>query len=141
MKKIVCLLLALSSFACSAQENKTNSSGVPVSVNHVELALLGDDIVRVIKHNMEANPILQFEIMERPDFTVLETLTISEISVGDTVMNFKNSSGVFIEELNVEDDHIFVLFDYIPLNGSNQLIACSLSVENSRFKPLACEPQ
>jgi hypothetical protein len=95
MKPIIYLLflvpaLSLSSVACSADpsavtsknniiEPHTSEEPIPVSISSVQMNVLGKSIVRIIQHNMELSPILQIELMSRPNFDIIDSVTIRQL--------------------------------------------------------------
>lgn len=144
MKNLFYSLLLIVSTSCAnalniAPTSKIPSvSGVPVSVNHIELGLVGDRIVRVIQHNMELNPIVQVEILSRPDYKIINTTTIIELPFGEKNLNLKKSSGAFVEELSINDDHVNMVFEYFPLKGSSIMLSCNLAINTDEFSKLKC---
>ena len=144
MKNIFYSLLLIVSTSCAnalniAPASKIPSvSGVPVSVNHIELGLVGDRIVRVIQHNMELNPIVQVEILSRPDYKIINTTTIIELPFGEKNLSLKKSSDAFVEELSINDDHVNMVFEYFPLKGSSIMLSCNLAINTDEFSKLKC---
>lgn len=144
MKNIFYSLLFLVSTACSSPSGvppvsgTLSVSGVPVSVSHIDLGLVGDRIVRVIQHNMELNPIVQIEVLSRPDYKIINATTITELPFGVDDLSLKNSSGAFVEELSINDDHVNMVFEYFPLKGSSIMLSCNLAINADEFSKLKC---
>ncbi|MFT7561203.1 MAG: hypothetical protein ACI93R_003128 [Flavobacteriales bacterium] len=143
MKHLLYVLLLLTSIACAkapvpTKPSNIQRSGVPVSVSSVQIDLVGNHIVRAIQHNMEINPVVQFEIMSRPTFTVLNTLTINEISHNGEILSLKNATGAFVESITFNEDNINILFDYFYPKGGSVLLSCTLAIKDDNFAPLSC---
>ena len=138
MKYFIYTLFLFASIACANPSINENSSGVPVSVSDVHMGVVGDRIVRAIQHNMELNPMIQFEIMARPDFKVIHTVTITEVTIGNEKLSFRNSGGAFVEDIQVKDDHVSIAIDYFYLNGGSALLSCSLPVKGGYFGGIRC---
>lgn len=114
------------------------SSSIPVSVSNVQTELMGDNIVRIIQHNMELSPILQIELLSRPNFKVINALTIRELPFNGAQLSLQESSGAFVESISIEESHIDIVFDYFYLHGGSLLLSCRLGVMQSLFAPLDC---
>lgn len=144
MKNIFYSLLLIASTSCASPLDVPlvnavpSASGVPVSVSHIELGVVGDRIVRVIQHNMELNPIVQVEILSRPDYKITNATTIIELPFGEDNLSLKNSSGAFVEELSINDDHVNMVFEYFPLKGSSIVLSCNLAINADEFSKLKC---
>lgn len=129
------LLLFLSGCAST---NIEISSSIPASVSNVQTELMGDNIVRVIQHNMELNPILQVELLSRPNFKPINALTIRALPFNNAQLSLQDSSGAFVESISIEESHIDIVFDYFYLHGGSLLLSCRLTVKKSLFSPLDC---
>ncbi|OZG70767.1 hypothetical protein BTA51_24620 [Hahella sp. CCB-MM4] len=137
MRRLFCLLL-LSPIACSAL---TETTGIPASVSQVQTEIVNGQIVRIIQHNMELNPTVQFELLSRPNFEAIQTLTISEIPYDGEMLSLKDSSGAFVEDISIENNHVNILFDYYFLEGGSVLLECELPVTKESFDALQCHKQ
>ena len=138
MRNFIFTLSLLSYVACTETSEPLQTSGVPISVSSIQMDIVGNSLVRIIQHNMEHNPIVQLEIMSQPELKVLSILTIKEIPYQDEVLSFKNSAGIYVEEIKLEQDYINMVFDYFYLQGGSVLVSCNLPVENSTFAELQC---
>ncbi len=138
MKNLIYTLFLFASLACANTPINENSSGVPVSVSDVHIGVVGERIVRAIQHNMELNPVIQFEIMARPDFNVIHTVSITQVTIGNEKLSFKNSGGAFVEDIQIKDDHVSIKIDYFYLNGGSTLLSCSLPVKGDYFAEIKC---
>jgi len=87
---------------------------------------------------MEINPVVTFEIIKRPDFTIHESITLNDIPIEGNRLNFKRSSGVYIESLKFDDDKISIELEYYPLKGEAILALCKLPVSKDHFGDLSC---
>lgn len=142
MKKRICALtlacILLSGGILAYAEGTISNSCVPLSVSNVRTGLVGDSLVRSIQHNMEINPILQFEIISRPIVDVLDAITIKDISCGGKTLSFRNSSGAYVEEISFQENSVEFVVDYFHLEGGSIALLCTLPVSNDRFSQLSC---
>jgi hypothetical protein len=138
MKILTFLLFALSSLACTAAPDKQLGAFIPVSINQVQMDVIEGHIVRVIQHNMELNPVLQFELMTRPRFEVVDHLTLTSIPFNGEELSFKDSSGAFVEAVKIREKDIVIDFDYFYLKGGEVLLNCILPVKEGKFLAVSC---
>ena len=138
MKILTFLLLALVSLACAAVPEKKLEAFIPVSISQVQMDVIEGHIVRVIQHNMELNPVLQFEMMTRPRFEVVDHLTLTSIPFNGEALSFKDSSGAFVEAVKIREKDIAIDFEYFYLKGGSVLLNCILPVKERRFLALSC---
>jgi hypothetical protein len=139
MKILPLFLMTAFFISCAAHADEKLYPVIPVSINHVETDVIGQDIVRVIQYNMELNPILQVELMSRPNFQVIDSLTISGLPYRDEMLSFKNSSGAFVEGSKFLDTGVEIEFEYFYLRGGSILLDCLLPVKDGRFLALTCK--
>ncbi len=134
--KSLALFLIIFFIESAAPANEKLHAVIPVTINHVEMDVIGQDIVRIIQYNMELNPILQVELMSLPNFQVVDSLTISELPYMGEVLSFKKSSGAFVEGTKFLDTGIE--FEYFYLRGGSVLLSCLLPVKGGKFHALTC---
>ncbi|WP_086929440.1 hypothetical protein [Agarilytica rhodophyticola] len=137
MYKFLLVFCCVLSFLACAQTSSTSTPYIPVSIDAVETHRIGDDLIRVIKHNMEISPKLELERMSLPGFKVLEQRSISSIQLPKERLIFENSEGVFVEDVQVKDNTIYMVFDYSFSGGGSALINCTLTVRKT-FGKLIC---
>ena len=116
-----------------------NLAVIPESIDRVQVSVVNNHLVRVIQHNMELEPLLQFEIMERPDFHVIRRLDIREVPFEERVLKFNEGSGAYIEKVELKKKSIEIQVDYYYLKAGSVLLDCRLTVENNQFTPLTCK--
>ncbi|WLQ12762.1 hypothetical protein O5O45_23830 [Hahella aquimaris] len=114
------------------------TTGVPASVSQVQTEIVNGQIVRIVQYNMEINPIIQFEILSRPDFEPIQALTVGELPYGPETLSLRDSSGAFVEKVTVEDTHISIVFEYFFIEGHSALLECQLPVSGKHFGPFQC---
>jgi hypothetical protein len=139
MKSLTLFLIIFFYIESAAPANEKLHAVIPVTINHVEMDVIGQDIVRIIQYNMELNPILQVELMSRPNFQVVDSLTISELPYMGEVLSFKKSSGAFVEGTKFLGTGIDFEFEYFYLRGGSVLLSCLLPVKSGRFHALTCK--
>ncbi|MGU3844961.1 hypothetical protein ACVZHT_25590, partial [Vibrio diabolicus] len=71
---------------------------VPSSVSSVETYRVGDILVRLIIHNMEINPVIEVDTINRSDYEINDVFRVSSISLDNEKLDFNQSAGVFVEE-------------------------------------------
>lgn len=103
------------------------SSALPASIDKVETYRINDFLVRVIKHNMEVNPILEIDKIITPEYKIVNSLKINSINVNDEALSFNESSGVFVESFSSKDDKVLFSLDYFHLDGGSNYIECVVS--------------
>lgn len=144
MKILVASLFSLLCASCSAQTPAPKpvptqaASNVPTSVNRIEAYRINGMLVRVIKHNMEIEAKIDFELLTTPDLTLLDSLSISQITLDGEQLDFAGSDGVFVEDIREQGSGVLVVFDYFYSGGGSDLIACYLGVEKSLFGGFSC---
>jgi hypothetical protein len=138
MKKLAIFLMTFASIACVGAAPAKPQAFIPESVSHVEMAVVGSHIVRVIQHNMELNPVIQFEVMARPDFKVIDSLMVTSIPFKGDTLSFKESSGAFVEGVKFIENGVEVEFEYFYLRGGSVMLRCMLPVEGGEFRQLEC---
>lgn len=138
MKSFAFVFFISISTACAANPPDNPKAIIPVSVSHVEMDVVGSNIVRIIQHNMELNPIIQFEVMERPEFKVVDSLTLSSLPFNGEDLSLKESSGSFVESLNIHEHGIDIKVEYFYLRGGAILLNCTLPVKEGKFLSLSC---
>ncbi|AZZ89926.1 hypothetical protein EUZ85_04070 [Hahella sp. KA22] len=137
MTRSLCFLL-LTFIVRSALAETT---GIPASVSQVQTKIVNGQVVRIVQHNMEINPIIQFEILSRPDFEPLQTLTVGELPYRVETLSLRDSSGAFVEKVIVGDTHISIVFEYFFIEGQSALFECQLPVSGKHFGSFQCSKE
>jgi hypothetical protein len=114
------------------------SSALPASIDKVETYRVNDFLVRVIKHNMEVNPILEIDKIITPEYKIVNSLKINSIIVNDDELKFNESSGVFVESFSSKDDNVLFSLDYFHLDGGSNYIECTFSFGANLINPPKC---
>jgi len=135
------LLIMLSLFlcaACSAKQSEKGTSTLPTSINEVQTYRMGENLIRVIRHNMEVEPRFDIELLSTPDFKVIDNLSVQQITADGEPLSFSESQGVFVEDFGIEGASVFVKFDYFYLHSGSDLILCSVEIEKEALGKLVC---
>jgi hypothetical protein len=133
---LVCSSLSCGLVVCAEEANF--ESGMSISVSNVKTGLVGDSLVRAIQHNMEINPIIQFEIISRPIIDVLDFITIKDIPFSGETLSFENSSGAYVEGIYFKENSVEFEFDYFYSDGGSVSITCTIPVRDNHFFSLDC---
>src|SRR5690606_14151034 len=119
--KILALVLSILIMSCTATAQTEQSSGVPLSINKIETHRVKDHVVRIIKHNMEIAPKIELELIQTPQFTIQDYVTITSAKTSDGEYVFKKSDGVFVEAIKVKGEEIEITFEYYVPKGNTIL--------------------
>lgn len=139
IKTLAFTFLASTFAACAIAPKPDTPHTLPRSIVQVTTDLVGEHIVRVIQHNMELNPLVQFEIMQRADFSLVDTLTLTEVPFQGRQLSFKNSSGAYIEGVEINEEQILIEIEYSPLQGEAIQLSCTLPVNKGMFLKIHCD--
>lgn len=138
MKLLSFLFAALVAAGCTgpstepeAPREEMSAVGVPASVSRVEAYRIGEHLVRVVVHNMEIASKLEVELFETPDLNLIQTLTISSITVDGEALGFEQAAGVYVEAVREGVDNVTVDFDYCYAEGGSDMISCDIRVGHS----------
>lgn len=122
-------ILAALTFTANAAEAEPS---VPLSVSGVSTFRMGENLVRVILHNMELKPQVEVELIEVPGMErLLDRAVINKLTLGKEVLVFSESSGVFVEEVQEVDGALQVIFDYYYPRGGSALIQCRIPIQKA----------
>ncbi len=139
MKKLILLLTGLLYISCAYSQPLLVTSSLPLSVDSVETHRVDDSLVRIIRHNMELQPLLEIERISTPDIKLVETLKIDAVTVNGETLRFKESDGVFIETLKIHKGIVEFTLGYYFHRGGNPLIQCTINVNNNKLGMLNCK--
>lgn len=117
--KIAFCLCFVSLGACA--EQKINGAG------NVERFYVAGYMLEVTRYNMELNPALDLLVLDAHGEKRMRQ-HVESIIVNGEQLDFSQSSGAFVESVEVEGDALVVLFDYFYLEGGEDLIKCRWSV-------------
>jgi hypothetical protein len=84
-----------------AMAKEIKYSGVPVSINHIEVHRVGNHLIRIIKHNMELEPKVELEFILPPEMQIKDYLSITSAKTPEREYSFKTSDGVFVENIEI----------------------------------------
>ena len=106
----------------------------------VERHLINNNLIRIIQFNTENQPRFVIERLSRPSIRVDEKLEITELKLGERMLDFRNSAGVFIETVTVDKTGIdfTVYFVYPGKGGGSVDLACRIEVGKEKFSTPIC---
>ncbi len=139
MNKLIFLLTGLLYTSCAYSQPLLVTSSLPLSVDSVETHRVNDSLVRIIRHNMELQPLLEIERISTPDIKLMEILKIDAVTVNGETLRFTDSDGVFIETLKIHKGIVEFTLDYYFRRGGNTLIQCTINVNNNKLGMLNCK--
>lgn len=120
-------------------------SDIPLSIRHIETKRIDNSLVRIIKHNMEMNPVLEIERLKIPGSDFVDKMTIKSVAVehlGNKLdLEFEKSSGVFIEEIKFDNGYVVFDLEFLGLThrDPNFNLQCSVDVRNNEFSAPKCK--
>ncbi|OAN18013.1 hypothetical protein A3K86_03580 [Photobacterium jeanii] len=114
------------------------ASNIPSSINMVKTFRYEDDIIRIIKNNMEIKPEIEIEKFSTPDYKLIDNVVIDHVEVDGNRLGFQNISGVFVESIGLVEDDIKFVLDYYFLHGRSETIVCNLPIGSVGFGEPHC---
>lgn len=137
--KIVTLVLSLVIISCTATAQTKRSSGVPLSINKIETHRIKNQVVRIIKHNMEINPQIELELIKTQEFSIQDYVVITSVKTPEREYIFKKSDGVFVEAIEVAREEIRITFEYYIPKGNTIELNCKIPVNEKGFSSTQCK--
>ena len=127
--------------SCAHSQKGEVTSLLPLSVDSVERHRVDDSLIRIVRHNMELQPLLEIERITPPAMRLAEALHINSVIVEGELLRFKDTAGVFVESVKLNGSTVVFVLDYFFLDGGNSLIRCGVSVGNNKLGTLDCKYQ
>ncbi|MEJ3628782.1 hypothetical protein WFH55_13300, partial [Vibrio vulnificus] len=75
-------LIAISSFILIYSFH-THATTLPVSIDRVETYRINGFLIRIVKHNMEVEPLLEIDKITTPEFRIVDSLEITSVFIED----------------------------------------------------------
>lgn len=134
--------LQLPMLACAQQPVASGlSSDVPLSVWGIELKRVNNQLIRVLRHNMEIEPKIVIERIATPDLTLLEKLEVTGFEYGDEKYTFADSQGAFLESLDIDGQAVHFAIEFYFNQGGSALLNCSVRIEADKLVQQECFSQ
>lgn len=113
---------------------------IPVEIDNVQTKRIAESLIRIIEYNTELKQSLIIERMQTPELKVVEKLEISQVTIGDKVIDFKTAAGLYIEEMKVKKGVVTFLVDYIHggKGGGSIVIKCKVDANNNKLSAPVC---
>ena len=124
--------------SCSVIAEQKNSSGVPVSINKIETHRVNDYLIRIVKHNMELEPKVELELFQPPEMNLKDYLSITSVKTAERLYSFKESDGVFVEDIKVNKGTVEITFEYYVPKSEPVRLECKIPTSIKGFAPIAC---
>lgn len=124
--------------SCSVIAESQKSSGVPVSINKIETHRVNDYLIRIIKHNMELEPKVELELFQPPEMNLKDYLSIVSVKTAERLYSFKESDGVFVEDIKVNKGTVEITFEYYAPKSEAIRLECKIPTSAKGFAPIAC---
>jgi len=134
--KFVFSLFVLFSFACMG--NSASEETIPLSIDAVSTSRVGENLIRVIRYNMELEPQITIERLSTPVLSLIESKTINSIVISGEKLDFNRGQGVFIEDFSIEKSRIHIKLEYFYPKGESVIAECEMLVTVNNFEPLKC---
>lgn len=138
---ILPLFLLLSGQACADKHSTEQSlAQIPLSVDSVETHRVDKSLIRIIQYNMELNPRLEIERLTTPDVTLAQKVIIEKIKLKNETIDFKDSSGTYIESLNLKKGIISFTIEhsYPDISGGEIFLECQINVKDNNIAHPVC---
>ncbi|ENT6844707.1 hypothetical protein ACFD7L_004548 [Vibrio vulnificus] len=130
-------LIAISSFIL-IYSVYTHATTLPVSIDRVETYRINGFLIRIVKHNMEVEPLLEIDKITTPEFRIVDSLEITSVFIEDKELKFNLSSGVFIESISSRNNEVLFSLEYFYLDGGSDYIDCAISINTSSMSNPKC---
>lgn len=114
--------------SCVCIETQPETSGIPASINHIETHRAGDQILRVIKHNMELNPVLELELFDTPDMKIADYKKLENVIWNGKTIVFKDADAIYVDSINLIKNKLSLDFDYFPPQGEERHFTCEVQI-------------
>lgn len=131
--------IAISLVGCNAIAENIQPE-VPLNVVGVERHVVNNSLIRIIQFNTEELPKFVIERLSRPSVRVLEKLVVTKLKIGDRVLDFNDTAGVFIEDIKTDKASVkfSIHFVYPGKGGSSVDLQCSVEVGNKMLHEPTC---
>lgn len=136
MKRILLLLSLLSIMACSHAVPE-----IPLNISEIKTYRVSDNLVRVIRYNMELEAKLIFQLIGTPGRTLLDTSVITGIPFNGAVIEFNDSQGSYIESFSVTDNVALFQVEIFPNDGGSDLYNCKINIEKDTLGQTLCKKE
>lgn len=125
--------------SCSmADIPEADNSYLPLSIDQVETYRVGEHLLRLIKHNMEMEPVFELELIDPIGPRGLDRQEMTSILLGGETLNFSESAGVFIESMGVNKEGATLVLEYFHQQGGVDRIECVVPVINRKITAPKC---
>lgn len=113
---------------------------IPVEIDNVQTKRIAESLIRIIEYNTELKQSLVIERIQTPELKAVQKLEISQVTVGNKLLDFKTAAGVYIEEMNIDKGVITFLVDYIHggKGGESIVIKCKVDANNNKLSAPVC---
>ncbi len=133
---LILVFFSLACWSCSANTAEKKPV-IPLSIDHVETHRTGENLVRIIRHNMEILPQIDLELLSTPTLTLLDHLAINHIQLDGKERSFAQSAGVFVEDITLKGNKIRLTLDYYFSDEDSSIVVCEVTIHNT-FQKLIC---
>lgn len=113
---------------------------IPIEVDSVQTKRIADSLIRIIEYNTELKQSLIIERMKTPEIKVVEKIEITRLMIGNKVLDFKTSAGVYIEDLKIDKGIIIFLVDYFygGKGAGSIVVKCKVNANNNKLSDPIC---
>ncbi|VAW65668.1 hypothetical protein MNBD_GAMMA11-1869 [hydrothermal vent metagenome] len=126
-----------------ASAEQAAPSHVPVAVSDVTTYRIGKYIVKIIEYNTRAEGKLGMELFVPPEYKFIQRRIINKINVNidgqDQVLDFKDTAGVFFDNITVEKEIIKFRVEFHVRRGVGYYLSeCSVDVNSGSLPEPVC---
>lgn len=126
---------------CIAISFQSNAAELPPSINNVETKRVGDHLIRLIRYNMELEPIIEIEVLTTPSVRVVNKMTIRGIDAVGEHLDFGDSDGTFVESAQIVRDGVDFAVEYFYSRGGSSIFECHVPVNGGQIGMPKCVSQ
>lgn len=142
LKPLLFLFSALLLSSCSmADMPEADDAFLPLSIDQVETYRVEDHLLRLIKHNMEIEPLFELELIEPGELKGVDRREVTSITLDGKTLSFAESAGVFVESMGVSNEGATLVLEYFYLQGSAVMIECTFPIVNQKIEPPQCQSE
>jgi len=131
------MFLAFLVFICTCCQAQTGVV-LPFSIDTVETYRIGEQLIRVVRYNMEVKPELRLEVINPIERSLQQAVSIKAFTLDGRVYDFVKSDGVFVESVDVSEKQVKIVFEYNIPKSKALLAECVVPILSGRLDVMAC---
>lgn len=124
--------------SCSCLAQNPEASGISPTVNNIEVHRVGEQLVRIIRHNMELEAVLELELFQPPAMKLIDYRKITQVTRNGNTIDFKSADAIYVDAVEVTAETLKISFDYFPPKGSEVQFDCTATISPQGFSAITC---